>query len=38
MPCTGSRVVRFLTRLLGEAAAVEDLVSETFIEVWRHAA
>jgi RNA polymerase sigma-70 factor (ECF subfamily) len=32
------RVFRFLTRLLGDAAAAEDLVSETFIEIWRHAA
>jgi hypothetical protein len=32
------RVFRFLTRLLGGAAAAEDLVSETFIEIWRHAA
>lgn len=32
------RVFRFLTRLLGDATAAEDLVSETFIEIWRHAA
>jgi RNA polymerase sigma-70 factor (ECF subfamily) len=32
------RVFRFLTRLLGDAVAAEDLVSETFIEIWRHAA
>lgn len=32
------RVFRFLTRLIGDAAAAEDLVSETFIEIWRHAA
>jgi RNA polymerase sigma-70 factor, ECF subfamily len=32
-----ARVFRFLIRLLGDAAAAEDLVSEVFIEVWRHA-
>lgn len=32
-----TRVFRFLMRLLGDAAAAEDLVSEVFIEVWRHA-
>lgn len=31
------RVFRFLTRLLGDATAAEDLVSETFIEIWGHA-
>jgi RNA polymerase sigma-70 factor, ECF subfamily len=31
------RVFRFLMRLLGDAAAAEDLVSEVFIEVWRNA-
>ncbi len=31
------RVFRFLTRLVGDAATAEDLVSEVFIEVWRHA-
>jgi RNA polymerase sigma-70 factor, ECF subfamily len=29
---------RFLLRLVGNAAAAEDLVSEVFIELWRHAA
>jgi RNA polymerase sigma-70 factor, ECF subfamily len=32
-----ARVFRFLMRFLGDAAAAEDLVSEVFIEVWRHA-
>jgi RNA polymerase sigma-70 factor, ECF subfamily len=32
-----TRVFRFLLRLLDDAAAAEDLVSEVFIEVWRHA-
>lgn len=31
------RVFRFLTRLLGNAATAEDLVSEVFLEVWRNA-
>jgi RNA polymerase sigma-70 factor, ECF subfamily len=31
------RVFRFLARLVGDTAAAEDLVSEVFIEVWRHA-
>ncbi len=32
-----ARVFRFLLRILGDAAAAEDLVNEVFIEVWRHA-
>jgi RNA polymerase sigma-70 factor, ECF subfamily len=32
-----TRVFRFLLRLLGDAAAAEDLVSEVFLEIWRHA-
>ena len=32
------RVYRFLLRLVGNAAAAEDLLSEVFIELWRHAA
>jgi RNA polymerase sigma-70 factor, ECF subfamily len=31
------RTYRFLLRLLGDAAAAEDMVSEVFIEVWRNA-
>lgn len=31
------RVFRFLLRLLGDEAAAEDLASEVFIEIWRHA-
>ncbi len=31
------RVFRFLTRFVGNAATAEDLVSEVFIEAWRHA-
>src|SRR5215471_7213969 len=31
-------VYRFLLRLVGNAAAAEDIVSEVFIELWRHAA
>jgi RNA polymerase sigma-70 factor (ECF subfamily) len=31
------RVFRFLLRLVDDAATAEDLVSEVFIEVWRHA-
>ena len=32
-----ARVFRFLLRIVDNAAAAEDLVSETFIDVWRHA-
>jgi RNA polymerase sigma-70 factor, ECF subfamily len=32
-----AQVFRFLMRFLGDAAAAEDLLSEVFIEVWRHA-
>jgi RNA polymerase sigma-70 factor (ECF subfamily) len=31
------RVFRFVTRLVGDATAAEDVVSEAFIEVWRQA-
>jgi len=31
------RVFRFLLRMVDNAATAEDLVSETFIEVWRQA-
>jgi RNA polymerase sigma-70 factor, ECF subfamily len=31
------RVFRFLQRILGDAAAAEDLVNEVFLEIWRHA-
>jgi RNA polymerase sigma-70 factor, ECF subfamily len=31
------RVFRFLLRILGDAATAEDLVSEVFIDIWRHA-
>jgi RNA polymerase sigma-70 factor, ECF subfamily len=31
------RVFRFVTRLVGDATAAEDIVSETFIDVWRQA-
>lgn len=31
------RVFRFLMRLVGDAAAADDLLSEVFIEVWRRA-
>ena len=31
------RVFRFATRLLGDATAAEDVVSEAFMEVWRQA-
>jgi len=31
------RVFRFVTRLVGNATAAEDVVSEAFIEVWRRA-
>jgi RNA polymerase sigma-70 factor (ECF subfamily) len=30
-------VFRFITRLVGDATAAEDIVSETFIDVWRQA-
>jgi RNA polymerase sigma-70 factor, ECF subfamily len=30
-------VFRFVARLVGDATAAEDIVSETFIDVWRHA-
>jgi RNA polymerase sigma-70 factor (ECF subfamily) len=32
-----ARVFRFLLRIVANAATAEDLVSETFIEVWRQA-
>ena len=32
-----ARVFRFLLRIVDNAAAAEDLVSETFIDIWRHA-
>jgi RNA polymerase sigma-70 factor (ECF subfamily) len=32
------KVFRFLARMMGDAAAAEDLVSEVFFEVWRKAA
>jgi RNA polymerase sigma-70 factor, ECF subfamily len=31
------KVFRFLARLIGDAAAAEDLVSEVFLEAWRQA-
>jgi RNA polymerase sigma-70 factor (ECF subfamily) len=31
------QVFRFVTRLVGDAIAAEDIVSEAFIDVWRHA-
>jgi len=31
------RVFRFVMRLVGDEAAAEDIVSEVFLEVWRHA-
>jgi RNA polymerase sigma-70 factor, ECF subfamily len=31
------RVFRFVTRLVGNAATAEDIVSEAFIDVWRQA-
>jgi RNA polymerase sigma-70 factor (ECF subfamily) len=32
------RIYRFVLRLTGNAAAAEEIVSEVFLEVWRHAA
>lgn len=32
-----ARVFRFLLRIVDSAATAEDLLSDTFIEVWRHA-
>jgi RNA polymerase sigma-70 factor (ECF subfamily) len=32
------RVYRFVLRLTGNAATAEEIVSEVFLEVWRHAA
>lgn len=32
-----ARIFRFLLRLVGDAATAEDLMSEVFIEIWRHA-
>jgi len=31
------RVYRFVLRLVGNAALAEDLISEVFLDVWRHA-
>jgi RNA polymerase sigma-70 factor (ECF subfamily) len=31
------RVYRFVLRMIGDEVAAEDLVSEVFLEVWRHA-
>jgi RNA polymerase sigma-70 factor (ECF subfamily) len=31
-------VYRFVLRLVGDAASAEDIVSEVFLELWRHAA
>jgi RNA polymerase sigma-70 factor, ECF subfamily len=31
------RVFRYLLRILGDAATAEDLVSDVFIDIWRHA-
>lgn len=31
------RVFRFLLRIVGNAAAAEDLANEVFIDIWRHA-
>jgi RNA polymerase sigma-70 factor (ECF subfamily) len=31
------RVYRFASRIIGDAAAAEDIVSEVFLEVWRRA-
>ena len=31
------RVYRYTLRLIGDAAAAEDITSEVFLEVWRHA-
>jgi RNA polymerase sigma-70 factor, ECF subfamily len=31
------QVFRFVTRLVGDAIAAEDIVSEAFTDVWRHA-
>jgi RNA polymerase sigma-70 factor (ECF subfamily) len=31
------RVYRFVLRLVGNATAAEDLISEVFLDVWRHA-
>jgi RNA polymerase sigma-70 factor (ECF subfamily) len=31
------QVFRFAMRVVGDAAAAEDIVSDTFIDVWRHA-
>jgi len=31
------RVFRFVTRLVGDATAAEDIASEAFIDVWRQA-
>jgi len=33
----GGRVARFIARLVSDPARAEDLVSEVFIDVWRHA-
>ena len=32
-----ARVYRFILRLVGEAASADDLTSEVFLAVWRHA-
>ena len=31
------RIFRFLVRFVGDTSAAEDLVSEVFLDVWRHA-
>src|SRR6266568_1504904 len=35
--CHNVRVFRFLLRFVGDKSAAEDLVSEVFLDVWRHA-
>src|ERR1051326_8780390 len=31
------KVFRFVIRMIGDATLAEDVVSETFLDVWRHA-
>jgi RNA polymerase sigma-70 factor (ECF subfamily) len=31
------RVYRFMTRITGNQAVAEDLISDVFVDVWRHA-